>query len=50
MVELTAMTSAEFTIISYVTVKSSADHLELLIILSWRAAFQASITVRLESL
>lgn len=44
------MTSSEFTVTYYVTVKSSADHLELLIILSRQATFQASIKAGMESL
>lgn len=48
MVELITMTS--FTVTCYATVRSSADHSELLIILSQRATLQANIKVGMEIL
>lgn len=50
MVELITMTSSEFTVTCYATVRSSADHSELLIILSRRATLQANIKVGMEIL
>lgn len=50
MVELITMTSSEFTVTCYATAGSSADHSELLIILSRRATLQASIKVGMEIL